>query len=70
MGVVSRRWMWVESMGVASVCGFKEVCRFPQITYPYSSCISSFLQQHPYLLFIFLMFFVLVSVPFVINFYV
>ena len=28
-GVVSRRWMWVESMGVASGCGCKEVYRFP-----------------------------------------
>ena len=59
MGVVSRRWMWVESMGVASGCGCKEVYKFPHITYPYSSCICSFLQQHPYFLFIFLMFFVL-----------
>ena len=25
MGVVRSRWMWVESMGVASVCGCKEV---------------------------------------------
>ena len=25
MGEVSRRWMWVESMGVASGCGCKEV---------------------------------------------
>ena len=25
MGVVSRRWMWVESMGVASGCSCKEV---------------------------------------------
>ena len=25
MGVVSRKWMWVESMGVASRCGCKEV---------------------------------------------
>ena len=45
MGVVSRRWVWVKSMGVASGCGFKEVYkyyRFPNITYPYklySSCI-------------------------------
>ena len=38
MGVVSR-WMWVESMGVASGCGCKEVYRFPHITYPYSSFI-------------------------------
>ena len=51
MGVVSR-WMWVESMGVASGCGCKEVYRFPHITYRYSSCICSFLQQHPYFLFI------------------
>ena len=42
MGVVSRRWMWVESMGVVSGCGYKEIYRFPQITYPYSSCIYSF----------------------------
>ena len=39
-------------MGVASGCGCKEVYRFPHITYPYSSCICSFLQQHPYILFI------------------
>ena len=25
MGVVSRRWIWVESMGVASGCGCKKV---------------------------------------------
>ena len=43
----------MESMGVASGCGCKEVYRFPHITYPYSSCICSFLQQHPYFLFIF-----------------
>ena len=56
MGVVSRRWVWVESMGVATGCGCKEVYRFPHTTYPpYSSCICSFLQQHPY-------FFVLVPV--------
>ena len=55
---------WVECMGVASGCGeqevgvatgcgCKEVYRFPHTTYPYSSCICSFLQQHPYFLFIF-----------------
>ena len=33
---------WVESMGVASGCGCKEVHRFPHITYPYSSCICPF----------------------------
>ena len=35
MGVVSRRWMWVESMSVASGCGCKEEYRFPNINYPY-----------------------------------
>ena len=50
MGVASGRW--VESMGVATGCGCKEVYRFPHTTYPYSSCIFSFLQQHPYFLFI------------------
>ena len=39
-------WEWVESMGVATGCGCKEY-RFPHTTYPYSSCICSFLQQHP-----------------------
>ena len=53
VGVVSRRWVWVESMGVATGCGCKEVYRFPHTTYPYSSCICSFLQQHPYFLLIF-----------------
>ena len=57
-------------MGVATGCGCKEVYRFPHTTYPYSSCICSFLQQHPYFLFIFKMFFVLVPVLFVIKFYV
>ena len=51
--VVSRKWVQVESMGVVSGCGCKEVYRFSHITYPYSSCICSFLQQHPYFLFIF-----------------
>ena len=64
VGVVSRRWVWVESMGVSSGCGCKEVYRFPHITYPYSSCICSFLQQHPYFLLIFKMFFVFVPVLF------
>ena len=41
-------------MGGASGCGCNEVYRFPHITYPYSSCICYFLQQHPYFLFIFL----------------
>ena len=33
MGVVSRRWMWVEYIGVASGCGCKEVYRFLYIYY-------------------------------------
>ena len=37
-------------MGVTSGCGFKEVYRFPHITYPYSSLICFFLQQLPYFL--------------------
>ena len=43
-------------MGVGGIygCGCKEVYRFPHTTYPYSSCICSFLQQHPYFLFILL----------------
>ena len=44
VGVASGR---VESMGVATGCDCKEVYRFPHITYHYSSCICSFLQQHP-----------------------
>ena len=50
-----------QEVGVANGCGCKEVYRFP---HTYSSCICSFLQQHPYFLFIFLMFFVLVPVLF------
>ena len=43
MGVVSRKWVWVwvESMGMASGCGCKELYRFPHITYPYSSLFCS-----------------------------
>ena len=39
-------------MGVGGICGCgcKEVYRFHHTTYPYSSCICSFLQQHPYFL--------------------
>ena len=44
---------------MSSGCGCKKVYRFPHTTYPYSSCICSFLQQHPYFLF---MFFVLVYI--------
>ena len=52
----------MESMGVASGCGCKKVCRFPHITYAYSSCICSVLQQHPYFCSFKKMFFVLVPV--------
>ena len=47
-------------MGVDAGCSCKEVYRCPHMTYPYSSCICSFLQQHPYFLFIFKMVFILV----------
>ena len=49
-------------MGVATGCGCKEVYRFPHTTYPL--LLGSFLQQHPYFLFILKMFFVLVPVLF------
>ena len=42
MGEVSRRWVWVEYMGVASVCSCKEVYRFPHIILTPYSCICSF----------------------------
>ena len=38
---------------MSSECGCKEVYRIPHITYPYSSCICSFLQLHLYFLFYF-----------------
>ena len=57
-------------MGVATGCGCKEVYRFPHTTYPYSSCICSFLQQLPTFCSFLKMFFVLVPVLFVITFYV
>ena len=41
---------------MSSGCGCKEVYIYIYflilLTYPYSSCICSFLQQHPYFLFI------------------
>ena len=37
---------WVESMGVASGCGCKEVCH---IIYPSPLVSALFLQQHPFL---------------------
>ena len=67
MDVVIRRWVWLECIGVVSGCCCKEVYKFPQITYPLSICISSFLQQHPYF-FVhkkYIFFFILVYVIFV-----
>ena len=49
--------LWVWLLGVV-------VRRFPHTTYPYSSCICSFLQQHPYFLFIFKMFFIFYKLGF------
>ena len=60
----------MKSMGVATGCGCKEAYRFPHTTYPYSSCICSFLQQHPYILFIKKKVFRSCSSTFVITFYV
>ena len=50
--------MLLVGVGGIYVCGCKEVYRF-HITYPYSSCICSFLQQHPYILLLKKMFIVL-----------
>ena len=56
---------WVESMGVATVCGCKEVYRFAHTTYPYSSCICSFFcSSIPTFCSFLKMFFVLVPVLF------
>ena len=45
MGVVIRRWVWLEFIGVVSGC-------FPHITYiSLLPCICCFLQQHPYFFF-------------------
>ena len=64
MGVVSRRWMWVESMGVV----VRRYYRFPHITYPYPSCICSFCSNIPTFCHLKNIFFVLVPVLFVINY--
>ena len=45
MGVVIRRWVWLEPIGVVSGC-------FPHITYiSLLHLYLFFLQQHPYFLF-------------------
>ena len=45
-------WVWLECIGVVSGCCYKEVLYIDIliiiITFPYSTCISSFLQQHLY----------------------
>ena len=41
IGVVIKRCVWLECIGVVSGC-CKKVYRFPHIIYPYSTCISSF----------------------------
>ena len=63
MGVISRRWMWVESMGVASGCGCKELYRFTYMTYPYFFVSVLFCSSIPtfcsFFSFMFLYFFVI-----------
>ena len=41
-------WVWLLGVVVR-----RYNYRFPHTTYPYSSCICSFLQQHPHFLLIF-----------------
>ena len=41
-------WLWLVGVVLR-----RYIYRFSHITYPYSSCICSFSQQHPYFLFIF-----------------
>ena len=52
--------MWLVGEGGIYGCGCKEVYRFPHTTYPYSSCICSFLQQHPTFC---LFFYIMVNFP-------
>ena len=59
MGVVSRRWVWVESMGVASGCGCKKV-DFLILLIPTPLVSALFGNSIPTFLFIFKMFFILV----------
>ena len=54
VGVVSRRPVWLVGVGGIYGCDYivgvvlrRYIYRFPHTTYPYSSCICSFLQQHP-----------------------
>ena len=44
-------WAWLECIGVVSGCCCREVYRYPHnITYLYSTCISSFLSATSLLL--------------------
>ena len=61
MGVVSRRWVWVESMGVVVR---RYIYRFPHTTYPYSSSICSFCSSISTFCSFKKMFFILVPVLF------
>ena len=56
MGVVNRKWVWVESMGVV-VRRYIDFLIILLIPTPLVSALS--MQQPPYFLFIFKMFFVL-----------
>ena len=41
--------VWIECIGVVSGCCCKEVYKFHHnLTYTYSTCITSFLRQHSY----------------------
>ena len=48
LGVVNRRWVWVESVGVV----VRSYIDFLILLIP-TPLVSVFLQQHPYFLFIF-----------------
>ena len=48
MGVVIRRWVWLETIGVVSGCFLHYYNLYIPI---YCTCICSFLQQHPYFFF-------------------
>ena len=45
MGVVIKRWVWLECIGVVSGC-CKEVYRFPHITYPYNIIYTPLVLAH------------------------
>ena len=69
MGVVSRRRVWLVGVVVRRY-NYIIIIILPHIIYPYSSCICSFLQQHPYFLFFFCFRSCSSIILFVIKFYV